>query len=235
VASFSSRSRFVDVGAPGQDIPVASALDLSWDDEDGTSFAAPIVSGASAWVWTVRPELDASQLFEVMRRSATDIDAPGRDDKSGYGLLNVPAALTYVPPVIDPREPNDDMDYVRPGAVYAAGSLPLTTRAAPSVAVTARLAVFEDPRDVYPVFVPANKAVTAKATAAAVDLALWSNGTPSVTVPSPGRNRLARGVTKSGAETVTYKNPGAAKIVYLAVTLAKGSREATYRVAVTAR
>ena len=95
MASFSSRSKFVDLAAPGQDIPVASALDQSWDDEDGTSFAAPLVSGAAAWVWTVRPELDVSQLFEVMRRSATDIDAPGRDDASGYGLLNVPAALAY--------------------------------------------------------------------------------------------------------------------------------------------
>ena len=115
---------------PGQDITVASALDQSWDDEDGTSFAAPLVSGAAAWVWTVRPELDASQLFEVMRRSATDIDAAGpRRRDAATALLNVPAALAYAPPVADPMEPNDDMDYVRPGAVYATGSQPLTTRA----------------------------------------------------------------------------------------------------------
>jgi hypothetical protein len=198
-ARFSSRSKFVDLAAPGQGIPVASALDQSWDNEDGTSFAAPIVSGASAWVWTVRPELDASQLFEVMRRSATDIDAPGRDDATGYGLLNVPAALAYAPPVIDPMEPNDDIEYVRPGAVYAAGAQPLTTRAAPSAAVTARLAAFEDPRDVYGVFVPAKKTITVKTTAAMVDLALWNAGTPSVTVPSPGKDRLVRGVTKGAA------------------------------------
>ena len=35
--------------------------------------------GASAWVWTARPDLDASQLFEVMRRSAVDIGLPGLD------------------------------------------------------------------------------------------------------------------------------------------------------------
>ena len=142
-----------------------------------------------------------------MRRSATDIDAPGRDDASGYGLLNVPAALAYPPPVLDPMEPNDDMDYVRAGAVYAAGSQPLTTRALPSAAVTARLSANEDPRDVYPLFVPAKKTVTAKAAGATVDLALWSNGTPSVTIASPGKARLARGVTKGATETVTYRNP----------------------------
>ena len=73
VTSFSSRSRYVDLAAPGENITVASALDDSWAPEDGTSFASPLVAGAAAWVWTVRPELDASQLFEVMRRSAVDI------------------------------------------------------------------------------------------------------------------------------------------------------------------
>ena len=85
-----------------------------WTIRDGTSFSAPLVSGASAWVWTARPELDASQLFEVMRRSAVDIGSPGRDDASGFGLLNVPAALAYPAPVRDPFEPNDDIEFVAP-------------------------------------------------------------------------------------------------------------------------
>ena len=55
--------------------------------------AATVRSGTSAaWVWTVRPELDASQLFEVIRRSARDLEPPGKDVATGYGLLNVPAA-----------------------------------------------------------------------------------------------------------------------------------------------
>ena len=84
VTSFSSRSRFVDIAAPGDDITVATALDDSWAPEAGTSFSSPLVAGAASWVWTVRPELDASQLFEVMRRSAVDIDAPGQGRR--YGL-----------------------------------------------------------------------------------------------------------------------------------------------------
>ena len=152
--SFSSRSRFVDLAAPGQDVTVATALDDGWAAEDGTSFASPLVAGAAAWVWTVRPELDASQLFEVMRRSATDVGEPGRDDATGYGLLNVPAALAYAAPVKDPLEPNDDLDYVTPGALYATGVPALTTSAKRSTTVVARLAAVEDPRDVYRVFVP---------------------------------------------------------------------------------
>ena len=236
VASFSSRSRFVDLAAPGQDMTVASALDQSWASEDGTSFAAPLVSGAAAWVWTLRPDLDASQLFEVMRRSATDIDAPGRDDASGYGLLNVPSALTFQAPVRDPLEPNDDVDYVTPGGTFDNGIPALTTSTKPSTRLVARLAAAEDPRDVYRVFVPRRGSITVKTTAgASVDLGLWGLATTSVTELGPGKDRLARSTTRGALESITFKNAGAAKTVYLAVTLAKGTRDATYSIAVAAR
>ncbi len=236
VASFSSRSRFVDLAAPGVDITVASALDDSWDSEDGTSFASPIVAGAAAWTWTVRPSLDASQLFEIMRRSAADIDVTGRDDASGYGLLNVPAALAAPAPVRDPLEPNDDVDYVKPGATFDNGIPALTTSGKRSTRLQGRLAAFEDPRDVYRVFVPRKGSITVKtAAAAAVDLALFGPETTSVTGAGVGRNRLARGTTKGTLETVAFKNTGAAKTVYLAVTLARGTRDATYPITVTGR
>jgi subtilisin family serine protease len=236
VVSFSSRSRFVDLAAPGQDMMVASAPDQSWASEDGTSFAAPLVSGAAAWVWTTRPALDASQLFEVMRRSATDVDAPGRDNASGYGLLNVPAALTYQAPVKDPLEPNDDVNYVQPGGTFYTGIPPLTTRPAPATALVARLAVSEDPRDVYRVFVPARGRITVKTTTAAgVDLTLWKLSTTSVVERNPGADRLARGTTQGVVESVSYKNPGLARTILLAVTLPPGAHDATYRISVTAR
>jgi subtilisin family serine protease len=67
VAGFSTPSRFVDLAAPGADMLVASAQSNSWrSGASGTSFSAPLVSGAAAWVWTTRPELDNTQLFEVM-------------------------------------------------------------------------------------------------------------------------------------------------------------------------
>ena len=236
VASFSSRSRFVDLAAPGVNIMVATALDHAWDVQDGTSFAAPLVSGAAAWVWTLRPDLDASQLFEVMRKSATDIDLPGPDVNAGYGLLNIPAALAFQAPIKDPLEPNDDLEYVRPGGLFYNGNPVLTSKAKPAASVAARLSIFEDPRDVYPVFVPKKGMITVRtAGAAAVDLALWSSTAPSVTQGNASRTRLALGVTRGSVETVTYKNPGAARTAYLAVSLGKGNREATYSVTVAAK
>jgi subtilisin family serine protease len=234
--TFSSRSRFVDIGAPGQDMTVATALDQSWAPEDGTSFAAPLVAGAAAWVWTVRPDLDASQLFEIMRRSASDIGTPGRDDATGYGLLNVPSALTFQASVKDPLEPNDDVDYVRPSGTYYTGIPALTSRSRRSTKLVGRIVVAEDPRDVYRVFVPARGRITVKTTAAAgVDLALWRPATTSVTEPTPGRDRIARGTTQQSVETLTYQNTGPAITAYLAVTLGTGTREASYPINIAAR
>ncbi len=121
VAFFSSRSRYVDIAAPGHGIPIATAIERGYRDADGTSFASPIVAGAAAWLWTVRPKLDASQVFEIIRRSATDIGAAGPRRSSGFGLLNVPAALAYPAPALDPLEPNDDIDFVSTDGEFATG------------------------------------------------------------------------------------------------------------------
>ena len=165
IAAFSSRSRYVDLAAPGVAIPIATAIGKGWRTGDGTSFAAPLVSGAAAWVWTVRPELDATQLFEVMRRSAVDIGAPGRDDAAGFGLLNVPAALAFPAPVRDPLEPNDDIEFVKVGGLYDNVDPATDNASRRTTTVRARVDVVEDPRDVYRVWLPKNGRFTATLTA----------------------------------------------------------------------
>ena len=77
----------------------------------------------------MRPELDNTQLFEVMRRSARDWHRPGKDNASGFGELDVGRALTWPAPIRDPQEPNDDMEFVRPPGFFATGTAPLTTMA----------------------------------------------------------------------------------------------------------
>jgi subtilisin family serine protease len=155
VASFSSKSPYVDLVAPGENVTVATATDSGWADESGTSFATPLVAGAAAWVWTVRPQLDNTQLFEVLRRSAQDVGPPGHDDASGYGLLDVNAALAYPAPVADPLEPNDDIAPVDTAGTLAATPAALTTPQRPRATLQARLDRFEDPRDVYRIWLPA--------------------------------------------------------------------------------
>ncbi len=114
VAAFSSRSPYVDIAAPGDGVFVASALGKDWRPSSGTSFSSPLVAGAAAWLWTVRPDLDAGQVAEVLRRSARDIDQPGRDPAAGFGMLNLAAAIAAPTPIRDPFEPNDDVEEVAP-------------------------------------------------------------------------------------------------------------------------
>jgi hypothetical protein len=113
----------------------------------------------------------------------------------------------------------------------------LTSRTKPSTTLVGRLATAEDPRDVYRVFVPAHGRITVKTgAAAAVDLGLWDPATNSVSERGgPGSNKLARGTTQGSLESLIYKNSGAAKTAYLAITLATGTRDATYRIGITAR
>jgi subtilisin family serine protease len=234
VAPFSSRSRFVDLAAPGEEITIATAIGKGFATGDGTSFAAPLVTGAAAWVWSVRPDLDASQLFEVMRRSAQDIESPGRDDSSGFGLLDVPAALAYPSPVRDPLEPNDDVDYVRPGGLYSTSIAPLTTKSRHRTTVRARITASDDPRDVYRVWLPARGTLTASATADTdVDLSLWKLGTTSVTEPYTGIDRLALAATAGKSEQLVYRNDGPGRFAYLAVTFSRGTRDAVYTMSVS--
>ena len=158
LASFSSPSPGMDLVAPGVSIAAAlpTALEPSgYAPVDGTSFAAPLVAGAAAWVWTQRPDLDKTQLFELMRRSARPL-APARNPDTGFGLLDVPRALTMPPPPRDPFEPNDTLDQVIPGRHFATGRPGLTRPGVGRNVVNARLDVTDDPRDVWRVWVPRN-------------------------------------------------------------------------------
>jgi hypothetical protein len=235
VTSFSSRSPYVDLAAPGQDIPVATASDSSWHAESGTSFSTPIVSGAAAWVWTVRPQLDNTQLFDVMRRSATDIGAPGRDDATGYGLLNVASALTYPAPIGDPGEPNDDIAAVTPAEATPAAT-PLTTRARRAATMRARLDRFEDPRDVYRIWLPAGKAVRVTATSSAnVALRLWGPRTSTVS-ESGGADVLGKDTrSRAGRKQVVLKAAKSGRWGYVEVSLGgRTGLTTTYSLAVAA-
>ena len=61
--------------------------------EVGTSMAAPHVSGAAALIWSTNPTLTRDEVEVLLVETADDLGPPGRDDRFGYGRLNVQRAL----------------------------------------------------------------------------------------------------------------------------------------------
>jgi subtilisin family serine protease len=220
-AAFSSLTPALDLAAPGAGMPVAEPLAQEASgyllDANGTSFASPLVAGAAAWVWTVRPSLDNTQLFEVMRRSATDIGAQGFDNATGWGLLNIPAALSLPAPRRDPQEPNEQPNEIEPGGLFANGTPPLTTSQRTSGSITARVERTEDPVDLYLFWAPAQRVVRARAT-----------GSIAVRLLKRSAKKRVLAVARQGV--ATYRNDSArGGYMYLEVRPAD-THEAGYRV-----
>ncbi len=241
-AAFSNASTAVDLAAPGETIPVQHPIDPAMSRlVSGTSFSSPIVAAAAAWIWTVRADLDSTQLVDVLRSSARDVWKTGFDDRTGFGVLDIPAALAHAAPARDLQEPNDDIDQVAPRRLFATGRTPLTTLAKRSTRISARLDAIEDPTDVYRLVVPAHRTLTATVTGTSnMGAILWRAGARTV---------LGRGVDATRnqldtsnrpgkrAERVVYRNATrSAMTIYLDVWLARGAgRRATYTVSAAAR
>ena len=233
VADFSTTTPWMDLAAPGVEIPVAEPTSFAASgyvlDAAGTSFSSPMVAAAAAWVWTLRPDLDSTQLFEIMRRSARDIGTPGWDVESGYGILDIEAALTMPAPAKDPYEPNDDAEEVEPHRLFANGTPPLTTVRRRTATLTARVDRHEDPHDLYRVFVPAHRRVTARTTGP-VDLRIFRRANRPLRTKPVAVSAHAG----SGAERVTFTNTGAGAIyVYAEIRPGASSRDATYTLTIT--
>ena len=230
--AFSTSSPGVDVAAPGIDIigavPLARDATGFQDGLAGTSFSSPIVAAVAAWVWTMRPTLTASQLADILRHSARDIGAPGFDEMSGWGIVDIPAALAATPGAIDPSEPNDDIQQVKPGKLFGLGLPPLTSAAKPSIRIAAGLDSSEDPRDLYRIWVPAAKTVRVSVTA--------TDGTAAARIwgprPSASRSETRRGSATSRARASVPASSGF--FAYVEVVLTGRSADAAYTLSVKA-
>ncbi|KAG1390794.1 hypothetical protein G6F58_012889 [Rhizopus delemar] len=80
------------LAAPGSAVyPDASGGSYYWNY--GTSFAAPLISGAAALVWQRFPYFNNDLVRQTLLGTAKDIGAPGVDPVCGYGLLDIGRAV----------------------------------------------------------------------------------------------------------------------------------------------
>jgi Subtilase family len=238
---FSNANDAVDFAAPGQDIVAADPVTFNpegWSFGDGTSFSAPIGSAATAWVWTARPNLDQTQIFDLMRYSAQDLGTPGFDADTGFGLLDLPAALIQQAPPPDPHEPNEDIYMVKKNGLFATADAPLTRPGHGSSTTLARLDYTEDPEDVYRFWVPAHFVATVRVQGDAnVDLEIWNPNTKSVYERGTALKRDLIGASRKAGtqpDVISIKNGTKhGGYGYADVFLGKDAGDAQYRIKLT--
>lgn len=106
LARFSTRGPQVDVAAPGEDImstylTYANAFDSplrNFAASSGTSFAAPFVTGLAGLAMGLQPSMTDNEFQQLLRHTARDLGAPGRDDTFGWGIPDAGALLAYAAP-----------------------------------------------------------------------------------------------------------------------------------------
>jgi hypothetical protein len=184
--------------------------------------------------------LKNTQIFDLMRWSARDVGAAGFDEDTGFGILDIPNALSMPAPPVDPQEPNDDVNLVKPGGLFRTGTAPLTSPSQGSATIKARLDFTEDPEDVYRVWVPAHKTVTITVKGTDnVDLQAWRASTHSTAERGAAAKRdLAGRSARTGTASDTLKITNKAKrgaYYYADVFPAANVGDAAYTLRVTTR
>ncbi|MGE5340293.1 MAG: S8 family peptidase [Candidatus Omnitrophota bacterium] len=97
-AAFSNPGSQIDVAAPGVMVlgaafsPTTPTVTNAYRYDSGTSFAAPLVSGAAALLLSYKPFLSAQQAMDLIKYTADDVNIslyPGVDNYLGYGRINL--------------------------------------------------------------------------------------------------------------------------------------------------
>lgn len=94
------------MAAPGGDGPEGSddAVWSAWPGDqyesiNGTSMAAPAVTGAVAVAGEIFPNATGPEIVQLLLQTATDIGAPGIDPVYGWGLLNLGNIMDTIDPM----------------------------------------------------------------------------------------------------------------------------------------
>jgi subtilisin family serine protease len=220
--AFSNFGPWIDVVSPGASMILPAPGDVcttGYGVASGTSFSAPAVAGAAALIWSQRPGLNAQQLFDVLRMGAVkDLYQGGRDDDSGFGLLDVATGISSGAPIKQPGEVDDDVFWLK----QSPKTHPTYLKKAHNATIKSAVEVGKDPQDVFPVYVKRGQTLTANGEAKGGDLGMgiWRPSTGDFDIgkarttyeaddsegvtPSP---RTVLKVTKTGTYYVSVEAP----------------------------
>jgi subtilisin family serine protease len=230
VARFSNRNRSVDVIAPGVNIlssvprrVTERVVRTGYALKDGTSMAAPYVTGLAALVMASNDGLlSPYQVLRHIENTAVDLPPGGRDDTTGSGVVNPRAAVTLTAPADDTDEVNDDVKWVR--------GVKRLKEAGRALTLEATADRVEDPDDVYRVRLARGERLRIVLTygRGELDLYLWGPATRTV---ATGRENVSRNLIRyrggaSERKVVVYRAPRGGRH-YVNVFARKGSADYT--------
>jgi subtilisin family serine protease len=227
IPAFSNRDPiYNDLAAPGLDIlsilprpmtaryPQCSEQGYSscgpeeYREAQGTSFAAPQVTAAAAVLLSLEPTLHPEQVTSILESTSSDLDAStgceacaaGRDAYSGWGRLNVAAAIAALDeplPARDYYEANDDL---------GARAYPVTGE---NLRLRARVDFWDDQDDVYAIRLNRDQPVYVGLTGpdASVDLSLafWLPGARSLERVADFRYRVRTSARPGTRQYLSYR------------------------------
>jgi subtilisin family serine protease len=91
-AEYSNYGDYIDVAAPGTSIastyPGSRYASLS-----GTSMASPHVAALASLIQAANPRLSNTEVMDILRHTAQDLGAEGKDNVYGYGQIDIRNAL----------------------------------------------------------------------------------------------------------------------------------------------
>jgi hypothetical protein len=252
VPKFSNRDRiYNDLAAPGDQIlsifprpltaryPTCSEQGYSscgpddYREAQGTSFAAPQASAAAAVLLSLQPTLWPEQVTAILERTAVDLTAEsgctacaiGRDALSGWGRLDVAAAIAALgelPPARDRYEANDD-------AGARAYSVSGSNRR-----INATVDFWDDQDDVYAVRLQRRQrmyvGVTGADSSSDLSLALWLPSTRGIEGVVNARFRAKVSARAGAREYFSYRAPATG--VYFVQVRMSSAGSTNYRLAI---
>lgn len=83
-----------DIAAPGQNI--YSTLPNKYGTLTGTSMAAPMVTATAAMMYAADSGLTPDEVKNTLQNTATDLGPAGKDQETGYGIVNARKAVGSV-------------------------------------------------------------------------------------------------------------------------------------------
>jgi hypothetical protein len=94
-SDYSSYGYGLDILVPGGaiDNPTLSTVGDDIGTMSGTSASAAIAAGMASKVWESNPDLNATQVIDVLTGSAIDLKEPGWDEETGFGVVNLNKAV----------------------------------------------------------------------------------------------------------------------------------------------